>query len=274
MKGRCDARVITALGAFVLVVGCGGVAPSDVGSPIASEGDVVPQTATPLETAGGEFTGVLGAPAGAPLSSPLPLPACTYADVPVETPAYDDWSRTLVDTTYTLPRSYVPPDLVPVSRTGIAGSGQIRAIVVDDLRALASAARSAGAPLAVRSAYRSYRRQGSVFAGWVAVSGWDEAIRFSARPGHSEHQLGTAIDLQAAGGAAPWQTEFAATAQGRWLKRNSWRFGFVVSYPPGSEAIVCYGSEAWHVRYVGRDVAKAVHRSKLTLREWLWLHGD
>jgi D-alanyl-D-alanine carboxypeptidase len=113
-----------------------------------------------------------------------------------------------------------------------------------------------------------------VFAGWEAASGHEEALRFSARPGHSEHQLGTALDLQAAGGAAPWQVNFGDTRQGRWLARNAWRYGFVVSYPPGSEAVVCYGAEAWHVRYVGRDVARAVHRSGQTLREWLWMHAD
>ena len=218
--------------------------------------------------------GALAAVANPPLASPRPLPPCTYADVLAEKAGYADWARTLVDTTYTLPRSYVPPDLVPVSRAGTAGSGYVRAIVVDDLRALARAARRAGTPLAVRSAYRSYRRQASVFAGWVAASGRSEALQFSARPGHSEHQLGTAVDLQVAGGAAPWLANFGATRQGRWLSRNAWRFGFVVSYPPDSEAVVCYGAEAWHVRYVGRKIAREVYRSGLTLREWLWLHAD
>jgi D-alanyl-D-alanine carboxypeptidase len=215
-----------------------------------------------------------GAPGTSPLAGPRPIPACTYADLPVEGARYDDWARMLVDTTYALPKSYVPPDLVPVSRARIAGSGQIRAIVIDDLRALARAAREAGVSLAVRSAYRSYRRQAAVFAGWEAASGHEEALRFSARPDHSEHQLGTALDLQAAGGAAPWQVDFAETREGRCLARNAWRYGFVVSYPPGSEAVVCYGAEAWHLRYVGRDVSRAVHRSGLTLREWLWTHPD
>jgi zinc D-Ala-D-Ala carboxypeptidase len=243
------------------------------GGGVGFERRIVVSDSSLTATAGGLFIGVLGAPAQAPATSPSPLPACTYNDVPAARTGYDNWPRTLVDTTFALPRSYVPPDLVSVSRAGIAGGGQVRAIVIDDLRAMARAARRAGAPLAVRSAYRSYRRQEAVFGGWVATSGRDQAIRFSARPGHSEHQLGTAVDLQALGGVAPWQVDFGATRQGRWVARNAWRYGFVVSYPPDSEALVCYGAEAWHVRYVGRAVARDVHDSGLTLREWLWLDG-
>ncbi|MES4791845.1 MAG: hypothetical protein C4321_01615, partial [Chloroflexota bacterium] len=42
-----------------------------------------------------------------------------------------------------------------------------------------------------------------------------------------------------------------------------------VSYPDGKEAITGYAYEPWHIRYVGRDVAADVHRSGLTLREYL-----
>ena len=282
MNGRWDPRegVVLAIVAVTMLAASGGssrpVGPARSSRPagVASERYVAMRGDNPSTTPGGAFPGLLGAPAQPPATSPSLPPPCAYADVPAVNAGYDDWARTLVDTTYTLSRSYAPPDLVPVSRAGIAGSGQVRAIVIDDLRAMARAARKAGAALAVRSAFRSYRRQESVFHEWVAMSGREQAIRFSARPGHSEHQLGTAVDLQAAGGAAPWQVDFGATRQGRWVARNAWRFGWVVSYPPGLEGIVCYGAEAWHVRYVGRDAARDVHDSGLTLREWLWLHGE
>jgi len=255
------------------IAACGASTPSRSAAPPPVRPTIGP-TEMVVATAGGGFAGVLAAAADPPAASPLPLPPCTYGDVPAIKVEFGDWPRTLVDTTFELPGSYVPPDLVPVSRAHVAGSGRIRAIVVDDLRAMARAADHAGAPVGVRSAYRSYRRQAEVFAGWVAISGRDEALRFSARPGHSEHQLGTALDLQAVGGAAPWQVDFAHSRQGRWLARNAWRFGFVISYPPGSEGLTCYGSEAWHIRYVGREMARDVHRSGLTLREWLWRHDD
>jgi D-alanyl-D-alanine carboxypeptidase len=202
------------------------------------------------------------------------LPACRYADEPGAHAAYDDWQRTIVDTMSRLPKGYVPPDLVAVSRAGLCGGGSIRRIAIADLKALAVAGRKAGVRLAVESAYRSEARQRRTFAGWVRTSGEAEARRFSARAGHSEHQLGTAIDFKAAGSASPWTPAFARSRHARWLAANAWPFGWIQSYPPGAETRTCYGGEAWHYRYVGRDVAAEVHASGMTLRAWLWLHAS
>ncbi len=198
------------------------------------------------------------------------LPACRYADVPAVHSTYADWQRTIVDTTSRLPKGYVPPDLVPVSRAGLSGGGSVRRIAIADLKALVKAGRKAGVRLAVESAYRSEAQQHRTFAGWVRTSGVTEARRFSARPGHSEHQLGTAIDFRVAGGGSPWTPAFARSRLARWLAANAWRFGWIQSYPPASETQTCYGAEAWHYRYVGRDVATDVHASGMTLRPWLW----
>ena len=208
-----------------------------------------------------------------PTASLPPLPACRYADEPAVDVAYDDWQRTIVDTISRLPRGYVPPDLVPISEASLSGGGTIRRIATADLKALVKAARKAGVRLAVESAYRSEAQQHRTFAGWVRSSGEAEARRFSARPGHSEHQLGTAIDFKAAGGGSPWTQAFARSRHARWLAGNSWRFGWIQSYPRGAETQTCYGAEAWHCRYVGREVAAKVHASGMTLRAWLWLHG-
>ena len=219
-------------------------------------------------------TSVAAVPSSSPTASPRPLPACRYADEPAAHAAYDDWPRTIVDTSSRLPEGYVPPDLVPVSRARLSGGGSIRRIAIADLKALAKAARKAGVRLAVESAYRSESRQKGTFAGWVRTSGEAEAQRFSARAGHSEHQLGTAIDFKAAGGGSPWTKAFARSRHARWLAANAWRFGWIQSYPPGAENQTCYGAEAWHYRYVGRDVAAEVHASGVTLRAWLWLYAS
>jgi len=219
-------------------------------------------------------TSVVPVPSSSPIATTSRLPACRYADEPAAHAAYDDWQRTIVDTTSRLPKGYVPPDLVPVSRASLSGGGSIRRVAIADLRALAVAARKAGVRLAVESAYRSEARQRRTFAGWVRTSGEAEARRFSARAGHSEHQLGTAIDFKAAGGGSPWTRAFARSRHARWLAANAWRFGWIQSYPSGAEANTCYGGEAWHYRYVGRDVATEVNASGLTLRAWLWLHAS
>lgn len=196
----------------------------------------------------------------APTPVDRPLPTCRIGDVLTAHRGPDDWARSLLDQEHALAPDDAPPDLVRLTDVGIAGSGRIRSIVVDDLRAMADAARLAGSPFRVNSAYRSYQQQVRTFESFAATYGRDEALRSAARPGHSEHQLGTTIDVT--GGEA-------------WLAANAHRYGFVMSYPPEhSPATTCYKPEAWHFRYVGRDVAAEVRASGVSLREWLWRHQD
>ncbi len=209
------------------------------------------------------------------LTAPIPmLPACTYVDLPADRTAYPQWVSTVLDTVFQLPAGYAPPDLVDTSTAGLTAGRFIRSIAVDDLKAMAAAAKADGAHLAIQSAYRSYRGQQLTFDGWVSQVGYNGALQTSARPGHSEHQLGSAIDFKTLGGVSPWQyADWATTTEGAWLAANGWRFGWVMSYPKGTSAVSCYRYEPWHYRYVGRDVAAAIHVAKVTPREWLWGHG-
>ena len=199
-------------------------------------------------------------------------PACTYADATASNTAYADWALISVDTTYRVSSSYAPPDL---AGTGLAGGGSVRSFVVADLQTMANAAAAAGAPLQVASSYRSYSTQVSTFNYWVNVSGYQAALLASARPGHSEHQLGTALDFTSRGGSAPWNySDWATTAAGAWMKAHAWEYGFINSYPKGvSPSQTCYQYEPWHYRYFGRTEAAAIHDSGLTSRAWLWANG-
>jgi zinc D-Ala-D-Ala carboxypeptidase len=198
------------------------------------------------------------------------LPACRYDDIMTEPRRYDDWSTTLVDTILRVPRSYVPPDLVSVAQAGLKGHGKVRSIMIDDLRAMAEAAAAAGDGIGVQSAYRSYDDQVATFAHWVSIDGYAGALKVSARPGHSEHQLGLAIDFRSQPEDATLSGSWAFTPAGRWMGQHAWEFGFVRSYPAKKQSLSCYASEPWHYRYVGRDLAAAIHGSGLTTREYLW----
>ena len=202
---------------------------------------------------------------------PVEAPACRLADKTTEPGAGGDWALAVLDTAFRLPPGYAPRDLVPVSQARIPGGGLVRRLILADLSRLASAARAAGVPLTVHSAFRSEASQAAVYHQWVRGSGVAAARRSSARPGHSEHQLGTTLDL-GAGSAAPWTTNIAAVRVGRWLAAHVVGFGFVVSYPKGASSATCYDAEPWHIRWVGRGRAAAVKASGLTLREWLWAH--
>jgi LAS superfamily LD-carboxypeptidase LdcB len=199
-----------------------------------------------------------------------PLPACRYDDIMTSPRGYGQWPVTLVDTILRVSRDYVPPDLVSVSQADIPGSGLVRAVVIDDLREMTAAAKAAGAAIAIQSAYRSYATQEDVFAGWVAFHGRKRALQLSARPGHSEHQLGIGIDFRSAGGGDPFGGGWELTAAGKWMKAHAWEYGFVMSYPRGKIDVTCYDFEPWHFRYVGRELAANIHGSGLTQREYLW----
>ena len=179
----------------------------------------------------------------------------------------------LLDPAWRLPPGYAPRDLVPVSAAGFASDHLVRAVVVDDLRALRDAAETAGARLAVQSAYRSEDRQARVHEGWVRLLGAARAVEVSARAGHSEHQLGTAVDLRSAAGPPAWDLDdWATTPEGAWVAEHAHRFGFVVSYPRGAEAAGCYAYEPWHLRWVGRERAAAATAAAVAYRVWLHLH--
>lgn len=205
-----------------------------------------------------------------------PLPPCRYDDVLTARSALAEWSTTLLDTIYMLPSGYAPTDLVGTAAAGANGGHSIRRVALADLTALVGAARAAGKPIRIVSAYRSYAAQETTFAQNVAKYGYQLALRRSARPGHSEHQLGTALDVTHASGAAGWNyRDWATHPAGAWMRDNAWRYGWVMSYPKASFAVACYDYEPWHYRYVGRELAALVHGSGLTLREVIWrLHGE
>jgi hypothetical protein len=213
-----------------------------------------------------------------PVAAIGPLPACRLADIPTVPRDYNSWSTTLVDWLLTVGKDYKPPDLVSVREAGIAGGGYIRKVTIDDLRAMAKAAATAGTPIGVWSPYRSYKEQVAIFNGYANTYGYKNAITYSQRPGHSEHQLGLAIDFMTAGGGSPLPlADWGTTPAGRWMANNAWKYGWVLSYPKGKGGALwsdaaCFHYEPWHYRYLGRELAAKVHGSGLTIREYLWTH--
>lgn len=197
-----------------------------------------------------------------------PVPPCSAGDATVTTDPDHDWSRVVIDTGHRLSSTYVPPDLVSITQAGFDNADQVRAFVIPDLAAMREAAERAGAPLHVVSAYRSYSYQEQLFQQRTDEVGEAQASLRTARPGHSEHQLGTAIDV-----LDPANSEltpaFATTTQGRWVATHAHEYGFVLSYPEGERPTTCYEYEPWHLRYVGKDVADAIAKAQLTPRQWM-----
>lgn len=126
-----------------------------------------------------------------------------------------------------------------------------------------AAAKEDGVSLFVVSDFRSYETQESIYNRYVSEDGKAAADRYSARPGHSEHQTGLAYDLNSL------SSSFGETTEGKWLANHCWEYGFIIRYPKGKESITGYMYEPWHVRYLGEKTAKAVYESGLTLEEYL-----
>jgi zinc D-Ala-D-Ala carboxypeptidase len=224
-----------------------------------------------LSGLGGEDPGTAGGtPTVTGSSSPAPpLPPCAHRDRPALDATYERWAWTLVDTRFRLPPDYQPPDLVSAGAAGFSGPYQVRELVVADLAALREAAEAAGNPIELEAAHRTYEQQAALFDMRVAELGEEEARLKVARPGHSEHQLGTTVDFKTAG-AEDVDLTWGSTPAGGWTIEHAHEFGFVLTYPEGEEARTCYAYEPWHYRYVGRARAAEIVRSGLTLREFLW----
>lgn len=265
------------------------LSPTEVASPTPDPTPSPAPTARPMPSASpsempASEPPVAPTPVSTPVPTPMPtmppappppignvLPTCAYMDVLTTRQGYEDWAISLLDTIYHLPSWYAPGDLADSSAGGVNGGYLLRGLIAADLRTMAADARAAGNPIQLVSGFRSHAQQAATFDYWVSVGGYEQALRTSARAGHSEHQLGTSIDVTSEGGAAPWDYgDWASTPAGAWMAANAWRYGFVMSYPAGAFDRTCYDYEPWHYRYVGRDLAAQIVASGLTPREVIW----
>lgn len=261
----------------LLLAGCA------VGAPPAPASNAPPPTLTPApsiaedrvatpERIDGTFT--LHRPAqpvmAASFRADLVADHCTDRDLPAP-PAADE-ALAVLDRSYSLPAGYAPQDLVAASAAGLSGpSGMklLRAVAVDDLAAMAVAWKAAGLTVIVESAYRSHASQAATFDSWVARLGYAEALTRTARPGHSEHQLGTAVDLTSPGWSGRFGDWAVESDEGAWMAAHGWEYGFVMSYPAGSQDGTCFSYEPWHYRWIGREAAAEHRGSELDLRRFL-----
>ena len=176
----------------------------------------------------------------------------------------------LVDRSHTLPSEYVPGDLVPLQDYGVSASdsGMLRKEAAEHLGRLVESAAADAEELVVASAFRSYREQQLSHERLRSVFGAGAGM-MSATPGHSQHQLGTAVDFTNAAAGYKLGAPFARTSAYRWLVHHAWEYGFVLAYPRGEKEQTGYKWEPWHYRYVGVQDAKQIEDSGQSLQEFL-----
>lgn len=168
-------------------------------------------------------------------------------------------------------RPLVPADWAPGDLGAVHGQ-PLRVEAAQALQRLIDDAAAEGVPIRAISGYRPQHVQDGLYRRYTALYGQATADAISARPGHSEHQTGLAVDIGNPDGACALQACFDQTPAGQWAAANAHRYGFLIRYPAGAEPVTGYAYEPWHLRYVGTQLAGDVRASgAATLEEYLGL---
>lgn len=182
----------------------------------------------------------------------------------------------LVNKNNPIPTDYIPEGLaIPAVATQANRSlaeRSTRADIESFLIELFTAANNDGIKMEILSGYRSAATQAAIFNNSARANGEALANQYIAKPGQSEHQTGLAVDFASIPQVCSLERCFENTIPGEWLKNNAHKYGFILRYPAGKEDITGYQYEPWHFRYVGKDLAKAIYQTNLTLEEvWPYL---
>ena len=181
----------------------------------------------------------------------------------------------LVNKNYQLPEDYAPKDLVlpNVNFASNPENNYLRQEAALALEEMFQAASNEGYKLLARSGYRSYQTQVSLYDRYVAANGQAEADTYSARPGHSEHQTGLAIDVTSESVGYQLDDDFQLSPEGNWVKEHAHEYGFIVRYEKGKENLTGFQYEPWHLRYVGKEVATQIKENNWLLEDYLLMNG-
>jgi D-alanyl-D-alanine carboxypeptidase len=175
----------------------------------------------------------------------------------------------LINKEFGLPQDFVPLDLVKADMPLSPRSNfpTVRKVAHDALKVMFEAALEAGVELWFHSGYRSYASQKLLYENYVVRYGQQQADIFSAKPGHSEHQSGLAIDITSPSSSGPFAIAFGDSVEGKWVARHAHEFGFVVRYPKDKTEITGYMYEPWHLRYVGINLATKLYNEGKVMEE-------
>ncbi|MFC0581906.1 M15 family metallopeptidase [Micrococcoides hystricis] len=276
---RSKGLLVTAVAAALVLSGCAGdgestsdagatdtsAAPSSSSSPssASSSAPTTPEvTSSPEDSETKQASSATPSPSASTSAPKQSQKTSAAPKTPATRPAHD--LEVLVNKRVPLqPADYAPADLVAI------GNGQqLRSAAAGAYQQLVSAASAAGYQLSPSSAYRSYATQVETHNHWKNQYGAEYAEKISARPGHSEHQTGLAVDVMPASGQCRLEQCFGQLPEGKWVAANAHRYGFIIRYPQGQDSVTGYSYEPWHLRYVGVETATAIKNSGKTMEAY------
>ena len=185
---------------------------------------------------------------------------------------------------YLLDKSYVPDPLVTVKTRKAAKDGsnsnggllkasgskmQLQQTCLEALVEMSEAAREEGYLLYLKSAYRSYQTQNTMYYNRLKRNnGKDDG--WVAMPGSSDHQTGLGCDVV----PRSWRDKsmngkMGAEPECIWMAEHCSEFGFILRYPEDKEDITEINYEPWHMRYVGKPAAEYIMGNGLCLEEFI-----
>jgi len=171
----------------------------------------------------------------------------------------------IVNKNYKLSEDYIPSDLEEISLEYSCDDKYLRHIARINFEKMAKVAKDKGFNIIAVSAYRSFKYQEKLYNNYVKDKGFYYADMASARPGHSEHQTGLAVDIA---DLSLDYDNFESTKEFTWIKENAHKYGFIMRYPKANFHITGFKYEPWHYRYVGTDVASYIYENNITLEEY------
>jgi len=180
-------------------------------------------------------------------------------------------NQVLVNKYHYLEKNYIPKDLVEInegySKPGMYLVREAR----DAYTKMAQEMKQEDLTIRAISSYRSYEYQERLYTKYLEQDGRENADRYSARPGYSEHQTGLVIDVD--NETLPYE-QFEKTKEFCWIKDHAHKYGFIIRYPKNKERITGYTYEAWHLRYVGKEIATNIKKHNITFDEYCAMNNS
>ena len=170
-----------------------------------------------------------------------------------------------------LSEDFKPNDLVEAS-LDYASEREIylSRLAYNAFKEMSDAASREGYGIVINSAYRSYQDQQDISDLYLRAYGQEYVDKYIAKPGYSEHQTGLAMDV-----GSRSVNIFANSKEYGWMLENAYKYGFILRYSKRDENLTGFGFEAWHYRYVGKEIAKYCHdHNDMSLEEYFVIFLD
>ena len=172
----------------------------------------------------------------------------------------------LVNKDYSIESNYIQSNLRLVNVNAISNNILLRdeaALATE--RMFSTIRNEIGLELILTSGFRSYNEQKLLFNYKIEQFGYNHASKMVMAAGHSEHQLGLAIDINT---LYNQHLNIEDTLEFKWIKNNAHRFGFILRYPKDRVNDTGIMFEPWHLRYVGKNTAKIIFNNNWILEDY------